>query len=82
MLATEHLWFLLINESLLEGHHHFAYQHFTLPFQHTALPYIKCFAPVNADIVQQEKHCYSSYIIVGHCLCSVILIVYLVSTSL
>ena len=34
--------------------------------------------PVNADIVQ-EKHCYSSYIIIDRCPWSIILIVYLVN---
>ena len=38
------------------------------------------FAPVNADTVRQERHCYSSYIIVSRCPWSAVLvIVYLVN---
>ena len=56
----------------------------SLSFHHTALPHIyiyisNAFAPVNADIVQQEKYCYNLYIIVEYCPWSTILIVYLVN---
>ena len=43
MLATEHLWWLLMTASLLETHRKYTCQRFSLSFHHTALPHIKHF---------------------------------------
>ena len=52
MLATEHLWWLLMSASVLEVHHQCAYPCFALSFHHAAILQLNTFAPINTDIVR------------------------------
>ena len=73
------LWTSMFESIIAWTHGQHVCQVLLCPFTMLLYHISNTFAPVNADIVRQEICCDNSYIIVGCCPCSVILIVCLVN---